>query len=78
MSSESKSINPFDDDTYQFFVLINAAGDYSLWPEFAKVPEAWQVVFGLAGRQQCLDYVETHWLNLHPAAAHRTSQEGQV
>lgn len=60
------SINPFDDDTYQFYVLRNQLGQYSLWPEFAALPMAWQVVFGLQSRQACLDYVNTHWTEIQP------------
>lgn len=29
--------NPFDEDG-PFLVLVNVAGQHSLWPEFAEVP----------------------------------------
>jgi uncharacterized protein YbdZ (MbtH family) len=32
------SINPFDDDNGNFFVLVNDEEQHSLWPAFADVP----------------------------------------
>ncbi|WP_040798719.1 MbtH family protein [Nocardia higoensis] len=58
--------NPFDDDTAEFYVLINDEGQHSLWPIFAAVPTGWQIAHGAASRESCLDYVENHWLDLRP------------
>jgi MbtH protein len=57
--------NPFDDEG-TFFVLVNNEDQHSLWPAFAEVPSGWRVVFGEAGRQECLDYVEANWTDLRP------------
>lgn len=58
--------NPFDDQDARFVVLVNAERQYSLWPVFADVPAGWEVVFGEATRQECLDYVEHTWTDLRP------------
>lgn len=58
------SENPFDDDTIQHRVLVNDAGQYSLWPAFAEVPAGWTVTHGPAGRAECLDHVERVWAGL--------------
>ncbi|MGW2089061.1 MbtH family protein [Streptomyces sp. NPDC001880] len=60
------SSNPFDDDEGRFFVLVNEEEQHSLWPTFAEVPEGWRIAFGEASRQECLEYVETHWTDLRP------------
>ncbi len=60
------TLNPFDDETYQFYVLLNQQGQYSLWPEFAAIPAAWTAVFGLQTRQACLDYIDAHWSDIRP------------
>lgn len=60
--------NPFDDETAQFTVLVNHEGQHSLWPVFARVPAGWTPRFGPAGREECLDYVETHWVDMRPAS----------
>ncbi|MCP9622783.1 MbtH family protein [Nocardia otitidiscaviarum] len=57
--------NPFDNDEGEFSVLRNAEGQYSLWPDFAPIPEGWQVVHE-GSRRDCLDYVELHWTDMRP------------
>lgn len=60
--------NPFDDENGTFLVLRNDEGQYSLWPEFAPVPDGWQIVFGPDARQPCWDYVEQTWTDMRPAS----------
>lgn len=65
------STNPFDNDDLSFSVLVNAAGQHSLWPQFADVPGGWNVVFGPDTRTNCLDYVEENWTDMRPQPARR-------
>lgn len=58
--------NPFEDPEADYLVLVNAEGQYSLWPVFAEVPAGWDVAHGPAGRQDCLDYVEATWTDMRP------------
>lgn len=58
--------NPFDDADGRFVVLVNDEGQHSLWPVFADVPDGWTTVFGEAGRQDCLDYIEKSWTDMRP------------
>ncbi|MBD0669787.1 MbtH family protein [Kitasatospora sp. NPDC091335] len=58
--------NPFEDAEASYLVLVNDEGQHSLWPAFSPVPAGWQQVFGTAGRQDCLDYVERNWQDLRP------------
>ncbi|MFB7128321.1 MbtH family protein [Kitasatospora xanthocidica] len=58
--------NPFEDAEASYLVLTNDEGQHSLWPAFSPVPAGWQQVFGAAGRQDCLDYVEQNWQDLRP------------
>lgn len=61
------SQNPFDDESGRFYALLNAERQYSLWPEFAAVPAGWEIVFGVASRQECLDFIERSWTDMRPA-----------
>ncbi|OZD08142.1 MbtH family protein [Rhodococcus sp. 06-235-1A] len=63
--------NPFDNDDLTFSVLVNAAGQHSLWPQFAAVPGGWDVAFGPASRTECLDYVEENWTDMRPKPVDR-------
>lgn len=58
--------NPFEDDDATYLVLVNDEGQHSLWPAFAEVPAGWTIVHPEAGRQECLDYIETNWTDLRP------------
>lgn len=58
--------NPFDDDTAQFYVLVNDEGQHSLWPVLADVPAGWTVAYGQETRQNCLAYIEESWTDMRP------------
>jgi len=58
--------NPFEDPDAMYLVLINDEGQHSLWPVFADVPDGWEVIFGEAGRQECLDFIEKNWTDMRP------------
>lgn len=58
--------NPFDDPDAMYKVLVNEEGQHSLWPDFVEVPAGWQIVHGSAGRQSCVDYIESHWTDMRP------------
>lgn len=58
--------NPFEDENGSYLVLVNDAGQHSLWPEHIEVPDGWSVTHGPDSRQACLDYVDTHWVDMRP------------
>jgi MbtH protein len=59
-------VNPFEDPDAMYLVLVNDEGQHSLWPSFIDVPDGWNMVFGEAGRQECLEYIEKSWTDLRP------------
>lgn len=68
--------NPFDDEAASYFVLINDEGQHSLWPIAIDVPAGWRVVFGEAPRQECMEYVDTHWTDMRPASLVAAMESG--
>ncbi|MBF6055843.1 amino acid adenylation domain-containing protein [Streptomyces eurocidicus] len=64
-------LDPIDD---AFKVLANDKGQHSLWPGHLDPPPGWRVVHPTASRQECLDYVEEHWTDIHP----RGSADGEA
>ncbi|WP_323746731.1 MbtH family protein [Catenulispora pinisilvae] len=68
--------NPFDDEAASYFVLINDEGQHSLWPIAIDVPAGWRVAFGEAPRQECMDYVDTHWTDMRPASLVAVMESG--
>jgi uncharacterized protein YbdZ (MbtH family) len=53
--------NPFDDESGDFFVLMNHEEHHSLCSAFADVPAGWRVVYGEADRAARRDYIEQKW-----------------
>lgn len=53
------SVNPFDDENGEFYVLVNDEEQHSLWPAFADVPAGWRVVFGPGGRMPSRTWTRT-------------------
>jgi MbtH protein len=59
-------LNPFDDDSLEFVVLVNPQEQFSLWPVFAERPAGWSVSFGPTCRSDCLEYIERVWSTINP------------
>jgi MbtH protein len=59
----------FEDENGVYVVLVNRAGQYSLWPESAIEADGWSVVHGPARRDACLDYINEHWTALRLSGA---------
>ncbi|WP_112471240.1 MbtH family protein [Streptomyces triticisoli] len=60
------TVNPFDDENGEFYVVVNDEDQHSLWPTFADVPAGWRVVSGPAGRAESIAYVEENWPDIRP------------
>jgi uncharacterized protein YbdZ (MbtH family) len=72
------SVNPFDDDNGRFFVLVNDEEQYSLWPTFADLPAGWRVVYGEAGRAECLHHIDENWTDIRPKSLREKLARGQA
>lgn len=68
------STNPFDDENGIFLVLVNDEGQYSLWPEFADVPDGWEVAHPAASRAESLQFVEENWTDMRPRSLVRAME----
>ncbi|MGF1426921.1 MbtH family protein [Kitasatospora sp. LaBMicrA B282] len=60
--------DPFNDPTGRYRVLVNEAGDFSLWPAFAAVPAGWTVALEPASRTECIDHINRNWTAGHTTA----------
>ena len=53
--------NPFDDEHARFLILKNSLGQFSLWPEYLRIPLGWDVVLESATRDVCHQYLAQNW-----------------
>ncbi|MFZ3561265.1 MbtH family protein [Streptomyces sp. BH055] len=67
------TVNPFDDENGEFYVVVNDEDQHSLWPTFVDVPEGWRVVHGPAGHAESLAYVEEYWTDMRPRSLREVS-----
>ncbi|MGK5627147.1 MbtH family protein [Streptomyces sp. URMC 123] len=61
-------INPFEDPTGSYLVLVNDEGQHSLWPAFVGVPDGWSVTHGPDDRETCLERISERWGDLRPTS----------
>lgn len=60
--------NNFTIDGSNFKVLINAEGQYSIWPSGKAIPDGWTDA-GFAGpKAECALYIDQNWLDMRPAS----------
>jgi uncharacterized protein YbdZ (MbtH family) len=59
-------MNPFEDETQDYLVLVNSEGQYSLWPNLRGVPEGWTTIGPRGKRRECLDWIDKTWTDMRP------------
>ncbi|WP_441247690.1 MbtH family protein [Kitasatospora sp. McL0602] len=67
-------MNPFDDPGAVYVVLVNDEGQFSLWPEFAEVPDGWRIAHRAAARATCIEFIEGNWTDMRPASLVRAAR----
>lgn len=70
--------NPFENPEGNYFVLVNADGQHSLWPAFADVPAGWDVALRDVNRDTALDYVADNWTDMRPKSLVETYGSAEV
>ena len=56
----------FDDETIDFYVVVNDEEQYSIWPAERELPGGWQAVGEARSRADCLSYIEQTWTDMRP------------
>lgn len=65
----------FDDEGANYFVVVNAELQYSIWPEGRAVPDGWTSVGDARPRSECLDHIEVVWTDMRPKSV-RDAMDG--
>lgn len=68
-SMGNTATNPFTDPDDNYCVLVNDAGEHSLWPAAIPAPAGWATAHGPDRRPACLEYVTTAWRDPHLGSA---------
>lgn len=75
MLEEQKNTTVEKEDLY--FALINHEEQYSLWPEYKKIPLGWKVVFGPMKKEECMNYIDKVWTDMRPLSLRKQMTESQ-
>lgn len=55
-----------DNPDTQFDVVVNAEGQYSIWPTYHTLPAGWEAAGVRGDRQACLEHISEVWTDLRP------------
>jgi len=54
------------EDILVYKVVVNAEGQYSLWPDTRENASGWRDTGQTGSRAACLDYIQEVWTDLRP------------
>lgn len=64
-----------EQDDATFTVVMNAEGQYSLWPADREIPAGWTSVGTSGPKAECLAYIEKIWTDLRPLSVRQASDK---
>jgi MbtH protein len=67
-------MQPDDDDTERYRVVINHEEQYSIWPADMDNAPGWSDAGAAGSKQACLDYIREHWTDMRPASLRRAME----
>ena len=53
---------------FDYKVLINQEGQYSIWPEMKQAPLGWKETGPTGSKQEVLEWVKAQWTDMRPAS----------
>ena len=51
-----------------YFVVINKEEQYSILPDYQKVPLGWKTIGEARSKEDCLTYIKEVWVDMRPAS----------
>ena len=68
----------FDDDSFEYQVLVNHEEQYSLWPTFKDIPNGWRQVGPIGTKDECLAYIKEVWTDMRPLRVRKQLAEAEA
>lgn len=65
----------FDDETIDYFVVVNDEEQYSIWPADRDLPNGWQAVGPARSREACLNHIEQVWTDMRPKSVREAMEK---
>lgn len=55
-----------DEDTRDYFVVVNPEEQYSIWLADRPMPNGWSAVGSKRSKAECLKYISEVWTDMRP------------
>ena len=68
----------FDDNTIDYFVVINDEEQYSIWPAGKKIPLGWKDVGKSGPKEECLNYIKEVWTDMRPLSLRKQMEQAAL
>jgi MbtH protein len=65
----------WDDEDTVFRVVMNHEEQYSIWPDYLVLPKGWREVGKAGKKQECLAYIQEHWVDMRPLSLRKHMDE---
>lgn len=66
MKAETQPAIVQENSSELYYVVKNTEEQYSIWPNYKKVPEGWEAVGEPKTKTECLAYIEQTWTDMRP------------
>jgi MbtH protein len=53
-------------EQWDYKILVNNEGQYSLWPAFKTIPLGWEQAGPVADKPTCLTWIAENWTDMRP------------
>jgi MbtH protein len=60
------------ENDFDYKILLNEEGQYSLWPETKAAPPGWKESGPVGPKEEVLEWVKANWLDMRPASLRAT------
>ena len=64
--------DPEPRDQFLYAVVVNAEGQYSLWPADREPPKGWDPAGKSGTKAECLAFIEDVWTDMRPLSLRAT------
>jgi MbtH protein len=55
-------------DDFDYKVLVNDEGQYSVWPERKQAPLGWKEIGPIGTKEEVLEWIKANWTDMRPVS----------
>lgn len=67
-----------EDEQAIYKVVVNHEEQYSIWPDYKKIPNGWRAVGKTGLKPECLAYIKEVWTDMRPLSLRRQMADSEA